>query len=111
MKFILLILIVLISMGIGFFLLSKFADKNKKNILLAGLSLILLIVGYSMLQNKSKGNNLEKLLAFNNSKTLICKDIKVDIKNFNYVNGTLSFVAKKNSKYKGLTIAIEECQN
>jgi hypothetical protein len=111
MKLLLLLVIGLVFFIIGYkFLSSKDGSGSRKNLLLGVASLLLLILGYSMLQDKGESKNLEILLSFNQDKTIVCRDIKVNNAEFNYVSGTLSFVAKDSSQHKGLTLPIEECK-
>ena len=110
MKVVLLVIIAIVFFVIGFLFLSKFAASNRRNIILGIASLILLMYGYNMLQDKSESQNLQMLISYNQGKPLKCKEIEVTNQDFNYVSGTLSFVAKESSMYKGITLQLEDCK-
>lgn len=110
MKLVFLVAIVLVFFVLGFMFLSKFNASSRRNLILGIVSLVLLITGYTMMQDKSENKNLNVLISYNQSNVIICKEIEVTNKDFNYVSGTLSFVAKESSKYKGITLQLEDCQ-
>ena len=110
MKLVFLVAIVLVFFVLGFMFLSKFNASSKRNLILGIASLIFLIAGYTMMQDKSENQNLQMLISYNQGKILLCKEVEVSNKDFNYVSGTLSFVAKESSMYKGITLQLEDCK-
>jgi hypothetical protein len=111
MKLALLVIIATIFFVLGYLFVSKkHTKKNSKNLLLGVASLLFLIIGYSMLQNRSESKNIEVLLAYNQNRAITCKDVALTNKEFNYVSGTLSFVGKDSSSYRGLVLSIEDCK-
>jgi len=49
-------------------------------------------------------------LKFSNGETLICKDVKVNKKEFTYSVGTQSFVGNKGSRYAWQIFSARECE-
>jgi hypothetical protein len=58
-----------------------------------------------------QNDNILKIEAFKQGKTLKCKDdVKVDKEHFSYFSGTQTFAAKPNSRYVDVIISIDECK-
>ncbi|KAA6225364.1 MULTISPECIES: hypothetical protein [unclassified Campylobacter] len=75
---------------------------------------LLLILGIGIFEYKNivKGHKQDDLLiAFNQGKSLICKNIIVESSNFNYEFGTSSFISKDiNKSLKFLVLDIKDCK-
>ncbi len=77
-----------------------------------GFAIAFLVLGavYSLNQEKSGEDNLHKILAFNEGKTLQCNEIEVDKEHFNFVSGTLTFISKDPNKREGLILELKDCR-
>lgn len=106
-------IIVVASIFIGALLYFIFKGKlNKKSASLLGIllsiSIILMCVYNYFIEDKTKQYNLI-ITAFDRGDVIECGDISVSNKEFNFTNGTLSFMGKQGSKYHYKSISIDEC--
>ncbi len=85
-------------------------DSKQKWYVYAFLGVIISLMVFYQLVKEGEGNrNREVVLAFSQGKEVACKETVVTNKDFNYVSGTLSFVAKEGGKYNGVLFSVEEC--
>lgn len=87
-------------------------DKSVKIYIIASLVLVVVLGwAYTFYNQRNAKNDREIINAYEQGKTLICGDYKVNNKNFIYVSGTLSFIAKENRKdLKGVVLDISTCR-
>ena len=111
MQIILFLLLVLAILLI--FVSKKEALTNSIKIYLIASLLLIFFAGwvYTLYNQKKAKSEREIINAFEQGKTISCGGYKVNSKNFIFVNGTLSFVAKENIKdLKGVVIDISACE-
>lgn len=106
-------IILVVSIFIGVLLYVIFKGRlNKQNASLLGIlfvvSVILMCVYNYFAEDKTKRYNLI-ITAFERGDVIECGDIAVSNKDFNFTNGTLSFMGKQGSKYHYKSIYIDEC--
>jgi len=66
---------------------------------------------YTFYNQKTAQNEREIINAYEQGKTIICRDYKVNNNNFIFISGTLSFIAKENIKdLKGVVVDISTCK-
>lgn len=109
---ILAIVIFIAALGSLFYYKSEKFNLASK-LILGILCIVLLasIVFYELSLEKQSEANREVLNAFNQGKTLICKDYEVTKEQFNFVGGTKVFSAKEEFKgLSGVILSVEECR-
>lgn len=78
------------------------------------ISLVLIFFAgwvYTRYNQRTAENEREIINAYEQGKTIICGDYKVNSNDFIFVSGTLSFVAKENRKdLKGVVVDISTCK-
>ena len=78
------------------------------------LSLLLIFFAgwiYTFYNQRTARSEREIINAYEQGKTVICGDYKVNSNSFIFVSGTLSFVAKENRKdLKGVVVDISTCK-
>jgi hypothetical protein len=91
-------------------LLTKIRKQEKYNILISSIVVLSFLAYYTHLQNLDRKSNFDMIVSFNQDKTLYCNDINITNKEFNYVSGTSSFIGKRDTKYYGITLQLEDCK-
>ena len=107
------ILVILAVVVIIAFIVYAVANQIKHHKTISVGLFIILIAIISIFTNNQR--NTEKNYAkivniFNRDKTIICDSIKVHKKDFNFISGTLVFMGKEKSDFKGQIIPLDECQ-
>ncbi|WP_187647086.1 hypothetical protein [Nitrosophilus labii] len=113
MAFLYLVIFLLLIFGVIGVVVYFFTGLTKRLKVSIVLSLLLgwiLILGYSLYQDKKRKLHEKLLYSFNHGKVLICKDVNVTNDKFNFVSGTLVFVGKEKTKYEGLVVPIDLCR-
>lgn len=110
-RFFLYLLIILILALITFALREKLGKKTK---LFFGILLVIFIVlaVFFEFENTQKSRlRTDIIVAFNQNKNILCKDINVSKAYFNYEFGTGSFISKDNNQsFNSLIIDIKDCR-
>lgn len=94
-------------------IVEKFTELEKKEKLFVYgfiLLLIIAIVVYQINNNELEKRNREVILAFEQGKIIECAKKEITKKDFNFVSGTYTFVAKESSPYVGVIYKVEECK-
>lgn len=79
----------------------------------AALLVVIIVVAVLYERNSSKKGSYKRelVLHFTQGGELLCGGVKVDLKHFNYENGTESFVAKKEfENLKGTILSLKDCE-
>lgn len=108
-KILLFILIILCLALISFALRKKLGKKTKPFFIILLIIFIIFAVLFESKNLKLSDKKQDLLYAFNQGKTLKCKDFNVSKEHFNYEFGTSSFVAKS-KEFKGLVLDIRKCE-
>ncbi|EAL5963245.1 hypothetical protein KJK76_000124 [Campylobacter jejuni] len=110
-RILLYLLIILILALITFALREKLGKKTKP---FFGILLVIFIVlaTFFEFQNTQKSHlRTNIIVAFNQNKNILCKDINVSKAYFNYEFGTGSFISKDNNQsFNSLIIDIKDCR-
>ncbi len=108
---ILLFLLLVLAVLVVFVSTRDSLTKNSKIYLI--LSFILIVVLgwiFNYYSSKTAEHNREIVLAYEQGKPIECQGYSVNSKDFVYVSGTLSFVAKDNkTELKGVVLDISTC--
>ena len=107
------IAVILASIAIITFIIYAVANKIKNHKTISVGLFLTLLIAISVLTNIQR--NTEKQHAkmmniFNRDKTIICNEIKVNKKDFNFISGTLVFIGKEKSDFQGTMIPLDECE-
>lgn len=99
---------------LGAFFYAKSEALSKKSKIIVVL-IVAHIIGFGWLYEFRTSHqsqyNRDILSAFKQGKSLTCKEIEVNNKQFIYVSGTLSFMPNEtNTEHKGLVIDIATCK-
>ncbi|HDZ4960094.1 TPA: hypothetical protein RTG21_000603 [Campylobacter jejuni] len=110
-RFFLYLLIILILALITFALREKLGKKTKPffSVLLV---IFIVLAAFFEFQNTQKSHlRTNIIVAFNQNKNILCKDINVSKAYFNYEFGTGSFISKDNNQsFNSLIIDIKDCR-
>ncbi|EAI7922827.1 hypothetical protein CRG14_01000 [Campylobacter coli] len=110
-RFFLYLLIILILALITFALREKLGKKTKP---FFGILLVIFIVSavFFEFENTQKSHlRTDIIVAFNQNKNILCKDINISKAYFNYEFGTGSFISKDNNQsFNSLIIDIRDCR-
>ncbi|HEA7996590.1 TPA: hypothetical protein RZJ88_000712 [Campylobacter coli] len=110
-RFFLYLLIILILALITFALREKLGKKTKP---FFGILLVIFIVlaVFFEIENTQKSHlRTDIIVAFNQNKNILCKDINISKAYFNYEFGTGSFISKDNNQsFNSLIIDIRDCR-
>lgn len=105
------LLIILILLLITLMLRKKLGSKTKPFFVILLLATIIFSVFFEIQNIKKAEKNREVLTAFNQGKSIICKDLNISNDYFNYEFGTASFISKDNNlSLKSLIIDINHCR-
>ncbi|ENU5494627.1 hypothetical protein ACE348_000082 [Campylobacter jejuni] len=110
-RILLYLLIILILALIAFALREKLGKKTKPffSVLLV---IFIVLAAFFEFQNTQKSHlRTNIIVAFNQNKNILCKDINVSKAYFNYEFGTGSFISKDNNQsFNSLIIDIKDCR-
>lgn len=105
------LLIILILALIAFALREKLGSKTKPFFALLLGIFIILAVFFEMKNTQKSHLRTDIIVAFNQNKNILCKDINVSKAYFNYEFGTGSFISKDNNQsFNSLIIDIKDCK-
>jgi len=108
------ILFLLLILAILLIFVSKNESLTRSLKIYIILSLVLIFFAgwiYTLYNQRTAQSEREIINAYEQGKTIICGDYKVDSNSFVFVSGTLSFVAKENRKdLKGVVVDISTCK-
>ncbi len=108
------VLFLLLLLAVLVIIVSKKESLSNSTKISIIVSLTLVIVAgwlYTVYNQKSAQNDRDIINAYEQGKTLNCGDYEVNNKNFIFVSGTLSFVAKESVKeLKGVVVDISTCK-
>ena len=113
--FILFLLFIFAVIAIVIYFFTELTSRIKYFIL-AGLLLgWIAIFVYSYLQNQKRIKRDRIYYEYLHDKNITCidpfgKKVVVNKKSFNFVSGTLVFMGKEGSKYEGLVVSIDSCE-
>jgi hypothetical protein len=104
----------LIVLFIAFWIIThsnpSFSTKKKIVVSVLFLALISLVVFYENKVVKEGINNRNIINAFNQDRNITCKATIVNKSKFDFMSGSLSFIANKNNtKQQGLVVPVESC--
>lgn len=87
-------------------------DSKQKGMIIAFLMTIVIIGGiYEYFISKSTESRRTMVLHFTQGGTLVCKGVQVSKEQFNYENGTASFLPKDGfPQIRGTIISIDDCE-
>ncbi|EAJ7528990.1 integral membrane protein [Campylobacter jejuni subsp. doylei] len=110
-RFFLYFLIILILALIAFVLREKLG-KNTKPFFGILLVIFIALAVFFEFENTQKSHlKTDIIVAFNQNKNILCKDINVSKAYFNYEFGTGSFISKDNNQsFNSLIIDIKDCR-
>lgn len=110
-RFFLYLLIILILALITFALREKLGKKIKPFFGVLLVIFIALAVFFEFENTQKSHLRTDIIVAFNQNKNILCKDINVSKKYFNYEFGTGSFISKDNNQsFNSLIIDIKDCR-
>ena len=105
------VLIVLILALIIFALREKLGKKTKPFFGILIVFFIVLVVLFEFENTQKSHLRNDIIVAFNQNKNILCKDINVSKAYFNYEFGTGSFISKDNNQsFNSLIIDIKDCR-
>jgi energy-coupling factor transporter transmembrane protein EcfT len=88
----------------------ELSTKTKTTMMVSILVIIILGTVYELNKNANAQESREKVNAFLQGKTLLCNNIEVSKKDFDYVSGTQTFVPLSNNyEHKGLILEVSKC--
>ncbi len=96
-----------------FLVMHYFTELNTKQKAAISATVTLVILGaifYSILKTQDQELVISLQEKYDQKMVLMCGDIEVDYKNFDYSVGTQSFIGHKDSKYPNKIINIRECR-
>ena len=110
-KILIYILIVLFLVLIAFSLREKLGKKTKPFFSVLLITFIALAVFFEFENTQKSHLRNDIIVAFNQNKNILCKDINVSKAYFNYEFGTGSFISKDNNQsFNSLIIDIKDCR-
>lgn len=110
-KIIFFIAVILILALITYALREKLGNKTKPFFISLVVLFVVFAVFYEMRNLKKASLTQDIVIAFNQGKEILCKDINVSNKYFNYEYGTGSFVSKDNNiSFKSMLIDVRDCE-
>ncbi|EDP3706735.1 hypothetical protein HPV77_000071 [Campylobacter jejuni] len=110
-RFFLYLLIILILALITFVLREKLGKKTKPFFGVLLVIFIVLAVFFEFENTQKRHLRTDIIVAFNQNKNILCKDINVSKAYFNYEFGTGSFISKDNNQsFNSLIIDIKDCR-
>ncbi|EAH7345705.1 hypothetical protein ACWYAX_000564 [Campylobacter jejuni] len=110
-RFFLYFLIILILALITFALREKLGKKTKPFFGILLVIFIVLAVFFEFESTQKSHLRTDIIVAFNQNKNILCKDINVSKAYFNYEFGTGSFISKDNNQsFNSLIIDIKDCR-
>ncbi|ECO2124716.1 hypothetical protein FX907_03705 [Campylobacter jejuni] len=110
-RFFLYFLIILILALITFALREKLGKKTKPFFGILLVIFIVLAVFFEFENTQKNHLRTDIIVAFNQNKNILCKDINVSKAYFNYEFGTGSFISKDNNQsFNSLIIDIKDCR-
>ncbi|EHK1807187.1 hypothetical protein KCK01_001568 [Campylobacter jejuni] len=110
-RFFLYFLIILILALITFALREKLGKKTKPFFGILLVIFIVLAVFFESENTQKSHLRTDIIVAFNQNKNILCKDINVSKAYFNYEFGTGSFISKDNNQsFNSLIIDIKDCR-
>ncbi|EFV1830271.1 hypothetical protein HRN89_000415 [Campylobacter jejuni] len=110
-RFFLYFLIILILALITFALREKLGKKTKPFFGILLVIFIVLVVFFEFENTQKSYLRTDIIVAFNQNKNILCKDINISKAYFNYEFGTGSFISKDNNQsFNSLIIDIKDCR-
>ncbi|HED1145127.1 TPA: hypothetical protein R4O95_000351 [Campylobacter jejuni] len=110
-RFFLYLLIILILALITFVLREKLGKKTKPFFGILLVIFIVLAVFFEFENTQKSHLRTDIIVAFNQNKNILCKDINISKAYFNYEFGTGSFISKDNNQsFNSLIIDIKDCR-
>ncbi|EAL2823794.1 hypothetical protein A0F06_06925 [Campylobacter jejuni] len=110
-RFFLYFLIILILALITFALREKLGKKTKPFFGILLVIFIVLVVFFEFENTQKNHLRTDIIVAFNQNKNILCKDINISKAYFNYEFGTGSFISKDNNQsFNSLIIDIKDCR-
>ncbi|MFY4724299.1 hypothetical protein [Campylobacter jejuni] len=110
-RFFLYLLIILILALIAFALREKLGKKTKSFFGILFIIYIILVVFFEFENTKKSHLRTDIIVAFNQNKNILCKNVNVSKAYFNYEFGTGSFISKDNNRsFNSLIIDIKDCR-
>ncbi|EJE0408623.1 hypothetical protein M4J63_000187 [Campylobacter coli] len=110
-RFFLYLLIILILALITFALREKLGKKTKPFFGILLVIFIVLAVFFEFENTQKSYLRTDIIVAFNQNKNILCKDINISKAYFNYEFGTGSFISKDNNQsFNSLIIDIRDCR-
>ncbi|HEB7694454.1 hypothetical protein [Campylobacter coli] len=110
-RFFLYLLIILILALITFALREKLGKKTKPFFGILLVIFIVLAVFFECENTQKSHLRTDIIVAFNQNKNILCKDINISKAYFNYEFGTGSFISKDNNQsFNSLIIDIRDCR-
>ncbi|MEA1955615.1 MAG: hypothetical protein U9N02_03875 [Campylobacterota bacterium] len=103
----------IIIVSLLFLSLHYFTELNKKQksiISIVVLLIILSAIAFNTYSTSQREKMLNAVTKFNQHKTIQCKGISVNDKNFTISIGTYTFIGKKDSENFGQMISASECE-
>ncbi|HDZ5089818.1 TPA: hypothetical protein RTH13_000290 [Campylobacter jejuni] len=110
-RILLYLLIILILALITFALRKKLGKKTKPFFGILLVIFVILAVFFEFENTQKSHLRTDIIVAFNQNKNILCKDINVSKAYFNYEFGTGSFISKDNNQsFNSLIIDIKDCR-
>ncbi|HDZ5112094.1 TPA: hypothetical protein RTH35_001030 [Campylobacter jejuni] len=110
-RILLYLLIILILALITFALREKLGKKIKPFFGILLVIFVVLAVFFEFENTQKSHLRIDIIVAFNQNKNILCKDINVSRAYFNYEFGTGSFISKDNNQsFNSLIIDIKDCR-
>ncbi|HDZ4936384.1 hypothetical protein OLP40_00265 [Campylobacter jejuni] len=110
-RILLYLLIILILALITFALREKLGKKTKPFFGILLVIFVVLAVFFEFENTQKSHLRIDIIVAFNQNKNILCKDINVSRAYFNYEFGTGSFISKDNNQsFNSLIIDIKDCR-
>jgi hypothetical protein len=108
MKILVIIAVAIIITFMVYAIANKIRNHKIISILLF-LILIIIISIFTNIQRNTEKQHAKIINLFNRNKIIICDEIKVSKKDFNFISGTLVFMGKEKSDFQAQIIPLNEC--
>jgi hypothetical protein len=103
----------LVIAGLLFLTIKYFLDLDKKQEIIAGGTLLVLIlsaVAFNAYNSAQRDKMLAVVIKYQQHKTVTCNGVDVNSTNYDLSNGTYTFIGRKNTPYYGEMISASSCE-
>lgn len=109
-RILLFLLLVFLLVALTYALRKKLRDKLYHFFIIFFIIISAFMIGFELFKAAENSSQTEHINAFFQGQSLMCKDINVSTKDFNFEYGTKAFISNdKNESLKNLKFSIKDC--